>query len=193
VPTDEQDDYHDDVGQDEQARTQVALVRDDGGGDRPEVPQAVQTAGTTSPGGVGARARVARVRGAGAAYFGVPGLPDRLAQIPVETVERAASWLLARDDVGLGRVAVMGQSRGGELALLAGASLDVIGAVVGVVLSGVVWCGVVWLRRGRSAERLCLVGWRQAGSLLACRRWLSVRCRGVGARCDDVGIRTTAA
>ena len=75
------------------------------------------------------------------AYFGVPGLPDRLAEIPVETVERAAAWLLAREDVGLDRVAVMGQSRGGELALLAGASLDVIGAVVGVVPSGVVWCG----------------------------------------------------
>ena len=75
------------------------------------------------------------------AYFGVPGLPDRLAEIPVETVARAAAWLLARDDVGLDRVAVMGQSRGGELALLAGASLDVIGAVVGVVPSGVVWCG----------------------------------------------------
>ena len=45
VPADEQDDHHYDVGQDEQASTQVALARDHGGGDRPEVLQAVQHGG----------------------------------------------------------------------------------------------------------------------------------------------------
>jgi dienelactone hydrolase len=75
------------------------------------------------------------------AYFGVPGLPEALAGIEVEVVERAAAWLLGRADIASGRVAVVGMSRGSELALLAGALLDRVGAVVAFAPSGVAWCG----------------------------------------------------
>jgi dienelactone hydrolase len=80
------------------------------------------------------------------AYFGVPGLPEALVGIQVEVVERAAAWLLSRADVGGDRVAVLGMSRGSELALLAGALLDRVGAVVGFAPSGVSWSG--WGARG---------------------------------------------
>ncbi|MFL6185081.1 MAG: acyl-CoA thioester hydrolase/BAAT C-terminal domain-containing protein [Actinomycetes bacterium] len=75
------------------------------------------------------------------AYFGVPGLPGALVGIEVEVVERAAAWLLGRPDVRGGRVAVVGMSRGSELALLAGTLLDRVGAVVGFAPSGVSWSG----------------------------------------------------
>ena len=75
-------------------------------------------------------------------YFGAPGLPETLVGIDVEVVERAAEWLLRRPDVAPGPIAVMGQSRGSELALLAGALLEPIGPVVAFTPSGVCWAGI---------------------------------------------------
>ncbi len=92
------------------------------------------------------------------AYFGAPGLPAALTGIEVEVVERAARWLLARDDVTSGTVAAMGMSRGSELALWAGALLDVVGPVVALAPSGISWPGLnadgpteapAWTFRGR--------------------------------------------
>jgi hypothetical protein len=83
------------------------------------------------------------------AYFGVPGLPGALVGIEVEVVERAAAWLLGRPDVRGGRVAVVGMSRGSELALLAGTLLDRVGAVVAFAPSGVSWGRVRARRAGR--------------------------------------------
>ncbi len=76
------------------------------------------------------------------AYFGAPGLPAVLAGIEVEVAERAARWLLGRDDIRSGTVAVMGISRGSELALWAGALLDSVGAVVAFAPSGISWSGL---------------------------------------------------
>jgi dienelactone hydrolase len=75
------------------------------------------------------------------AYFGVPGLPEDLVRIDVEVVGRAADWLLRRSDVDPARIAVMGMSRGSELALLAGALVEPVGAVVAFAPSGVCWAG----------------------------------------------------
>ena len=92
------------------------------------------------------------------AYFAAPGLPATLAGIEVEVVERAARWLLGRDDVAAGKVAVLGHSRGSELALWAGALLDSIGAVVAFAPSAISWAGIdaagpadapAWAFRGR--------------------------------------------
>jgi dienelactone hydrolase len=55
------------------------------------------------------------------AYFAEPGLPRRLREVPVETVALGASWL--REETSADRIALLGTSRGGELALLA-ASLE---------------------------------------------------------------------
>jgi dienelactone hydrolase len=99
---------------------------------------------TGSSGGLGAAAAWAPVLAShgfatlAMAYFGAPGLPERLERIEVEVVERAVEWLGRRDDV-LPGVAVMGLSRGSELALLAGALLDGISAVVASAPSGVSW------------------------------------------------------
>lgn len=75
-------------------------------------------------------------------YFGAPGLPDSLVEIDIGVVERAAQWLLARTDVQPHGVAVMGQSRGSELALLAAALLPDMHAVVVIAPSGVIWSGL---------------------------------------------------
>jgi dienelactone hydrolase len=92
------------------------------------------------------------------AYFGAPGLPAALTGVEVEVVERAARWLLSRADIAPGTVAAMGMSRGSELALWAGALLDVIGAVVAFAPSGISWPGIdsqgptasaAWTFRGR--------------------------------------------
>ncbi len=74
------------------------------------------------------------------AYWGHPGTPDVLRDIDVEVVGRAADWLRAQDLVDDVPPAVVGVSRGSELALLA-ASLtpDKIGPVAALVPSGVAW------------------------------------------------------
>jgi dienelactone hydrolase len=72
------------------------------------------------------------------AYFGLPGLPAGLVEVPLEYFATGLRWLAARPEVE-GRVAVMGQSRGGELALLLGATFPQVGAVVAQAPSGVVW------------------------------------------------------
>jgi len=101
-----------------------------------------------SSGGLGAAAAWAPVlasHGIAAlaiAYFGVPGLPEALVRIDVEVVGRAAEWLLRRPDVEDRTIAVLGMSRGSELALLAGALLEPIGPVVAFAPSGVCWAGL---------------------------------------------------
>lgn len=54
------------------------------------------------------------------AYFGAPGLPDRLVEIPLEYFARAVVWL-RREAGPSSKVVFMGHSRGGEAALLVGA------------------------------------------------------------------------
>ena len=75
------------------------------------------------------------------AYFGIEGLPQDLFRIPLEYFETALGWVQAHDGVAPDRVAVMGESRGGELALLLGATFPQIRAVVGLVPSGVMLSG----------------------------------------------------
>ncbi|WP_248517440.1 alpha/beta fold hydrolase [Salinarchaeum laminariae] len=78
-------------------------------------------------------------------YFGASGVPDALAEIPLERFDRAARWLLERDDVAGDRVGVVGFSRGGEAALLTGAQFDAIGPVVSYVPSCYVWPAPAWM------------------------------------------------
>jgi acetyl esterase/lipase len=78
------------------------------------------------------------------AYFGTRSLPSELVEIPVEYFAEALRWRRLRPDEADGdRVALMGGSKGGELALLLGATYpEDIRAVVGYVPSGVVYQGV---------------------------------------------------
>ncbi len=85
------------------------------------------------------------------AYFGIENLPDSLIEIPLEYFENAIAWLQEQDKVNLDKLGVMGASRGGELALLLGATFSEIQAVVAYVPSGLVWEGLGTWGTGRSA------------------------------------------
>jgi len=76
------------------------------------------------------------------AYFGVPGLPQDLAGIPVETVGDAVRFLNRHPRVMKGRIGVYGASKGAELALLAATRYPEIRAVVANSPSHVVFQGI---------------------------------------------------
>jgi dienelactone hydrolase len=77
------------------------------------------------------------------AYFDLPGLPDQLINIPLEYFERGLKWLQARPEVSGERIGVLGSSKGGEAALLIGATYpQLVGGVIGVVPSGFVYEGI---------------------------------------------------
>ena len=76
------------------------------------------------------------------AYFGIPPLPPGLAEIPLEYFGTAIHWLQRQEGVSPQSLAVMGPSRGGELALLLGATFPEIRAVVAHLPSGTLWMGI---------------------------------------------------
>lgn len=79
------------------------------------------------------------------AYWGTTGTQTTMVEIPLERIERGLRWLLDRNDVTSwhGRAAVVGASRGGELALVVAATLpDLVGPVVAYTPSSVVWAGL---------------------------------------------------
>lgn len=78
-------------------------------------------------------------------YFGAPGVPDTPCEIPLERFDDAAHWLLEREDVTGERVGVVGFSRGGEAALLAGTHFDTVGPVVAYVPSCYAWPAPAWM------------------------------------------------
>lgn len=93
------------------------------------------------------------------AYFRAEGLPHTLANIPLEYFEAALVWLGKQDGLSEQPLAVMGASRGGELALLVAANFPAVGAVVAYAPSSILWGGVggfislmkpAWTYRGKS-------------------------------------------
>jgi dienelactone hydrolase len=54
-------------------------------------------------------------------YFGEPGLPAQLKDIPLEYFQKALQWLATQPRIDPKRISVEGVSRGAELALLLGA------------------------------------------------------------------------
>lgn len=83
-------------------------------------------------------------------YFGPPPqVPDFLQRVPLSIIEENTAWLRNRDRVSDADIGLIGWSRGGELALLAGTLLEDLGVVIGVVPSGLVFEGTVF---GRSAS-----------------------------------------
>jgi len=101
------------------------------------------------------------------AYFKAPGLSDYISNTPLEYFERALAWLRKRVAPLHDFVAVSGQSRGGELALLLGATFpEAVSAVIGYVPGAVVHSaqnaadpatgreGPTWLYRGQPLPHL---------------------------------------
>jgi len=75
-------------------------------------------------------------------YFGAPGLPQYISNTPLEYFARGLDWLRATVRPLNDFVAVAGQSRGGELALLLGATFpEKVTAVLGYVPSAFVHGG----------------------------------------------------
>ncbi len=78
----------------------------------------------------------------GVAYFGLPGLPEALVEVPVEIVLRAIE--LFRDRWGVDTpVGLVGSSKGSELALnVAARAGELVGPVVVAAPSSVSWYGL---------------------------------------------------
>jgi dienelactone hydrolase len=96
------------------------------------------------------------------AYFNYPGRPGELVDQPLEYFGAALEWLAARPQVRADAIAVKGNSRGGELSLLLGATFPAVRAVVAVVPSGYVWGaaradwsdGAAWTWQGTALRRV---------------------------------------
>ncbi len=71
-------------------------------------------------------------------FFGLPGLSETLHDIPLEYFEAAISWLVRQGYEGVG---VTGISRGGELALLLGATFPEVRAVAAYSPSSYIYPG----------------------------------------------------
>ena len=89
-------------------------------------------------------------------YFGAPGTPDTLNKIAVEAVYRAIKAATKNPAVAADRIALIGGSRGGDLALLLGSYYPDIDCVVALVPSHVVFPGhtshfstSLWTYQGR--------------------------------------------
>jgi len=96
----------------------------------------------------------------GLAYFAETGLPKYLTEVPLEYFEKAFAWIDQRPEVDASKLAVMGGSRGGELALLLGATFPRVRAVIAEVPSGVSW-GAFLTRTTETAS------WTYAGEKMA--------------------------
>jgi hypothetical protein len=79
------------------------------------------------------------------AYVNAPETQPALIEVPLERIARGLRWLLNSPSVEAagGRIAVIGVSKGGELALLMAAMFpDLVGPVVAYTPSSVVWQGI---------------------------------------------------
>jgi nucleolar protein 56 len=97
-------------------------------------------------------------------YFGGPGLPSDLVEVPLEYVERGIEFLVERS--GSGRIAVIGVSKGGELALLVASRSARVGAVVAILPSSHVWQGV-----SRSGRPPLKSSWTERGKPIPFARY----------------------
>ena len=78
-------------------------------------------------------------------YFGVEGLPERLKNIPLEYFQNAMQWFKKQQQVDKNHIAICGNSRGGELVLLLGATFPQdMHAVIAYTPSSLVW-GPAWI------------------------------------------------
>ena len=107
------------------------------------------------------------------AYFGAPGLPRTLSNIPLEYFGTALQWLANRPTVDPSRIAVVGSSRGAELALLLGTLFPALRAVAAYMPSNVVNRGccdmstpVAWTLGGRAIAPVPAAGMRGRAGMM---------------------------
>jgi len=75
------------------------------------------------------------------AYFHAVGIPEYLRDIPLEYFEKVFQWLAAQDQIVPDEYALIGHSRGGDLALLLASRYPQIKAVVALAPSSVLFPG----------------------------------------------------
>jgi len=76
------------------------------------------------------------------AYFKAPGLPATLQNVRLEYFRSALEWMAAQPDIDAKHLFIHGTSRGGEAALLIGATFHhLVSGVIAVVPSSNVGCG----------------------------------------------------
>jgi dienelactone hydrolase len=90
------------------------------------------------------------------AYFRYEDLPPDLSGIPLEYFGQALSWMMQRPEILPDRIAVVGTSRGGELALQLGSMYPQIAAVVAYVPANVRYAACC----GRSARFAYAWAWQ---------------------------------
>jgi dienelactone hydrolase len=73
------------------------------------------------------------------AYFGHEGLPETLADIPLEYFDRAVAWLSAQPLIESRGISIVGTSRGAEIALLVAAYNPLVNRVICYAPTHVVW------------------------------------------------------
>ncbi|MEV1144740.1 acyl-CoA thioesterase/bile acid-CoA:amino acid N-acyltransferase family protein [Micromonospora sp. NPDC049799] len=136
-------------------------------------------------------------------YFGVPGLPETLRDIPLEYFVTAARFLRAQPGADPGGVVVNGYSRGSEAALLlAGHDPEIVRGTILYAPSDAVWSGFpngghAWTKGGVPVPRTAIPVTDVAGPVLAIaggddQVWRSAaHARRIMRRLDDA--RVTAA
>ena len=100
------------------------------------------------------------------AYHSTPKTQPNLIEVPLERIERALRWLRDHPRVAArdGRVAVVGASKGAELALVLAATFpELIGPVVAYTPSSVVWAGIDFSAGPEAPPRS---SWSRAGKPL---------------------------
>ncbi len=90
------------------------------------------------------------------AYFAHEDLPEYLQEIPLEYFRRALRLMQEEPRIDAARIGVIGGSRGGELALLLGATWPEVRCVIGYVPSGLVWGG--WTLAGDAVPSVQSMG-----------------------------------
>ena len=98
-------------------------------------------------------------------YFGCPGTPPQLANVPLETFDRGLAFLRAQPGVDPKRIAIVGGSKGAEAALLVASRDPKLKAVVAGMPSSVAWPGIV----NSQAHAAQLDHPRRAGSVRSLR------------------------
>jgi dienelactone hydrolase len=109
----------------------------------------------------------------GLAYFqgdepDLADLPANLENIPLEALERAREWLARQPGVDVSRIAIVGVSKGAELALVAASTFSWVSAVGAFAPSHVVWEGIP---PADNPDRAVGSSWTYRGSPLPFVRW----------------------
>jgi dienelactone hydrolase len=132
-------------------------------------------------------------------YFGTPGAPATLVDVPVELAGAAIEAVARRQDVDGGRLALFGTSKGGEYALVAASTYPAVRAVVAAVPAPFAWFGLgehgmptgcAWSRGGRPLP--CVpqdpVGAQEVGELYRTHQPISFRAAYERSRANETAV-----